>query len=86
MLPQVQFGPGEATQHSRHNITQHVSRLKSKLMRRDGMQLRCHGTRCDAMQWSLERQTDGAQAHTLTHLQLPHGHKHEQTWRSCDCG
>lgn len=61
------FGPGEAIQNSRHDITQHVSKLKLELMRCDGMQLRCDGMPRDAMQWSLERQTDDAQAYTLTH-------------------
>ena len=54
------FRPGEATQHSRHNITQHVSKLKL---------VRCGAMGCDAIttRWSLECQTDDAQAYTHTH-------------------
>lgn len=61
---------------SRHIIiTQHVSKLRLELMRCDTM-------RCYAMRWSLERQTDSAQAHTR-HMPT-WAHKHEQTRCSCD--
>lgn len=66
------FGPGEAIQHSRHNITQHVSKLKLELMLRwDGMQLRCDGMPCDAMQLSLET-SDGRRPSVHTHTPTTH--------------
>ena len=59
-------GRGRTVQHSRCNITQHVSKLKLELMRVrwDVAAMQWDAIPCDAMRWSLKCQTDDAQAHT----------------------